>query len=140
MRHPMRSAAAVVIAAVGLIHLYLAPEYLDSHVAIGVLFVLAGAGSAFVAVRLWYAGGQLAWLLGAAISVCTFAGFVLSRTVGLLGFEEHEWELLGIVSLVVEGTFVALFAVREQPVVARALASPVDASSERRRDRGRLTA
>jgi hypothetical protein len=43
---------------------------------------------------------------------------VLSRTVGLPGFKEHEWELLGIVSLVVEGGFLALFAIREQRAVA----------------------
>src|SRR5437868_4700585 len=108
MRHSLRRVAAVVIAAVGLIHLYLAPEYLGEHAYIGALFVLAGIGSAFVAARLWFKGGQLTWLLGAAISVGTFAGFVLSRTVGLPGFKEREWELLGVVSLVVEGGFLAL--------------------------------
>ena len=35
------------------------------------------------------------------------AGFVLSRTVGLPGFHESEWELSGLLSLLLEGGFVA---------------------------------
>jgi len=64
---------------------------------------------------------------------------VLSRTVGLPGFKEHEWELLGIVSLVVGGGFLALFAIRERRAVARALTTPVPAAGEPQ-DRRRLAA
>ena len=45
-------------------------------------------------------------------------GFVLSRTVGLPGFHEGEWELSGIVCLLLEAGFVG--------AAARALASPDD--------------
>jgi hypothetical protein len=31
------------------------------------------------------------------------AGFVLSKTVGLPGFHEGEWELYGLTSLALEG-------------------------------------
>jgi hypothetical protein len=34
-------------------------------------------------------------------------GFVLSRTVGLPGFHESEWEASGLLSLALEGTVVA---------------------------------
>lgn len=34
-------------------------------------------------------------------------GFVLSRTVGLPGFQESEWELSGLVALVLEVGFLA---------------------------------
>lgn len=34
-------------------------------------------------------------------------GFVLSRTVGLPGFHESEWELSGLVSLLLEAGFLA---------------------------------
>ena len=36
------------------------------------------------------------------------AGFILSRTVGLPGFHESEWELSGMVSLLFEAGFLAL--------------------------------
>jgi hypothetical protein len=45
-------------------------------------------------------------------------GFVLSRTVGLPGFKEAEWELSGIVSLLLEGGVLVAAAV--------ALAAPVE--------------
>jgi hypothetical protein len=37
-------------------------------------------------------------------------GFVLSRTTGLPGFHESEWELSGVVCLGLEAAFVALAA------------------------------
>jgi hypothetical protein len=115
-----RRIAALVIAVVGAIHLALAPEQLDSKTYVGILFILAGIGSAFVAARLWTVGGQFAWILGAAICVGTFAGFVLSRTVGLPGFKETDWEVWGIASLAVEGLFLVLFAYRERRLLVRA--------------------
>jgi hypothetical protein len=36
-----------------------------------------------------------------------FAGFILSRTVGLPNFKESEWELPGIVSLLLEAGYIA---------------------------------
>jgi hypothetical protein len=45
-----------------------------------------------------------------AISAGMAVGFVLSRTVGLPGFHESEWELSGLVSLALEGGFIALAA------------------------------
>jgi hypothetical protein len=51
------------------------------------------------------------WGLGALVSVGAFAGYVISRTIGLPGLPvEEEWlEPLGLLSMVVEALFVGLF-------------------------------
>jgi hypothetical protein len=127
-----RQAAAVLIVAVGLIHLYLAPEYLSEHLYIGCLFVATGIACAVVAPRLWLRGGQAAWLLGAAVAASALVGFLLSRTVGLPGFHEAQWELLGILSVVVEALFLVLAAHRERHALLTA-ATAVTPGVETRR-------
>jgi uncharacterized membrane protein YczE len=58
-----------------------------------------------------YRGRSWGWSLGALVSVGPFAGYVISRTIGLpgLGVEEEWLELLGLLSLLVEALFVGLF-------------------------------
>jgi hypothetical protein len=101
-------AGAALIALTGLIHLVEAPDQLEEKAYIGVLFLLAAAGSVVVAVALMARDGARAWVLGALIAAACFAGFVLSRTTGLPGFKESEWEALGVLSLVVEAGFLGL--------------------------------
>jgi hypothetical protein len=122
-----RRIAALLVVAIGVIHLILVPEYLDEQPYVGILFILTGLGAAVVAPRLWFRGGTLAWALGALIAVCTFAGFVVSRTIGLPGFKESDWEPLGIASLIVEGCLLALFVHRER----RAIVAMVPTSDDR---------
>ena len=100
--------AAALLAATGALHLALAPEYLEEEPYVGVLFILGGIAAVAVAVRLWKGRDPLAWLLAALLAAGMAVGFVLSRTVGLPGFHEAEWELSGLVSLVLEGGVVAL--------------------------------
>lgn len=102
-----RKIAAVAAAGVAAIHLVLAPEYLNEELYVGLLFIAGGLASAVVAVKLWHADHTPAWALGTLIAVGMAAGLVLSRTTGLPGFKESEWELSGILSLLLEGTFVA---------------------------------
>ena len=78
--------------------------------------VLGGAALCLFAVRLWRADDVPSWILGALTMLGMGAGFVLSRTTGLPGFHESEWELSGLVCLVLELGFVL--------TAARALASP----------------
>src|SRR4051794_12102279 len=101
---------AALIALTGLIHLVEAPGYLDEKTYVGVLFLLAAAGSALVTAWLWRTDARPGWALGALIAIGCFAGYVLSRTTGLPGgFKEAEFaEPLGIVSLLVEAGFVAV--------------------------------
>lgn len=102
-----RKVAATAAAGIGAIHLVLAPEYLGEQLYIGLLFIAGGLASLLVAIRLWRADDTPAWALGTLIAVGMAAGLVLSRTTGLPGFKEGEWELSGFLSLLLEGTFVA---------------------------------
>jgi Na+/proline symporter len=135
MRHRRRRIAAVLILAIGVLHAVLAPEYLDEQAYVGVLFILTAIGAAVVAPWLWFRGGRLPWLIGALIAACTFVGFVASRTVGLPAFKETDWELSGIVSLVLEAAVFVLWVHRERHALARAATSVVPhVESDQRRD------
>jgi hypothetical protein len=101
---------AATMLGIAAIHLLLAPEYLGEEAYVGVLFLLGAGAGALVALRLWRGGDPISWALGVAISAGMAVGFVLSRTVGLPGFHESEWELSGLVSLALEGGFIGLAA------------------------------
>ena len=126
----IRRLAAAARAAVGVIHLVLSPEYLDEQAYVGVLFIAGGIGALAVAARLWFTQDRAAGALGALIAAGMFAGFILSRTVGLPGFKEEEWELSGIVSLILEAGFLTLWLsslrrpVRDRVRAPRARAIP----------------
>jgi uncharacterized membrane protein YciS (DUF1049 family) len=88
-----------------LIHAVLASEYLQEQTYIGVLFIAGAIAGAMVAVRLWMRDDLAAWALGAVIAAGMGVGFILSRTVGLPGFHESEWELSGLLSVLLEAAF-----------------------------------
>src|SRR4051794_24544994 len=98
----IRRLGAAALAVVGVIHLILSPEYLDEQAYLGALFIAGGIGALLVAARLWFAPDRAAGSLGVVIAAGMFAGFILSRTVGLPGFKEAEWEPSGIASLILE--------------------------------------
>jgi len=101
-------AGASLIAAVGLMHLLKAPEELEEATYLGLLF-LANFGGAVVAAIGIYRGHKWGWGLGALLAGGAFAGYVISRTIGLPGMPVEEWlEPLGVISLLVEGLFVGL--------------------------------
>jgi uncharacterized membrane protein YciS (DUF1049 family) len=115
--------AAAAIAGTGLIHLVLAPDQYSEKAYVGVLFVVGAIACGYVAAKLWTGRATTVdWLLGAAASIGMFAGFILSRTVGLPGFHESEWELSGIVSMLLEAGFVgaAVAALSRSPKSVRA--------------------
>lgn len=103
-----RRAAAVAVAVVGLVHLALTPEYLDEQAYVGVLFAVGGVAELGLAAWLWLRDDLRAWALSAAAMVGMGVGFVLSRTVGLPGFHESEWEPSGLLCLVLEVGVVVL--------------------------------
>lgn len=115
MTQTTRRLAAGSLGIVGLIHLILAPEYFSEQAYIGVLFLLGAIALGAFAVRLWRGDDVPSWLLGALTMAGMGIGFVLSRTTGLPGFHEGEWELSGLICLVLEAGFVG--------VAARALGS-----------------
>ena len=126
MTKTTRRLAAGSLGLVGLIHLILSPEYFSEQAYIGVLFVLGGLALIAFAVRLYRSDDVPSWLLGALTMAGMGVGFVLSRTVGLPGFHESEWELSGLVCLVLEAGFVAVAARAllpagdRRPAIARA--------------------
>jgi hypothetical protein len=104
-----------MIAAAGLLHLVLVPEYLAEAPFLGVLFLIAAPLTGWAAWRLWRGEDLAAWLLGSAVSAGMIAGFVASRTVGLFGYSSADWAE-GIPALLVEAIFLAL-AARHLPVL-----------------------
>ena len=123
MTQTTRRLAAGSLGIVGLIHLILAPEYFSEQAYIGVLFVLGAIVLGAFAVRLWRSDDVPAWLLGALTMAAMGVGFVLSRTIGLPGFHESEWEASGLLSLLLEGGFLTLAL----PALRRGLPGPLDA-------------
>jgi hypothetical protein len=105
-----RRIAAGLLAATGLLHLVLVPESLGEQAYVGELFILGGLSACLVAARLWTRDDTFARLAGAAVAAGMGIGFVLSRTTGLPAFHPHDWELSGLLSLVLEAAVVALAA------------------------------
>ncbi|MFJ9828974.1 hypothetical protein ACIRSU_32060 [Streptomyces sp. NPDC101160] len=107
----LRWTAAFCALASAVLHLLLVPSHLEEMPYIGVLFLVGGVVLLAVAVGLVARRRPLvAGWVGAATSVGMIVGFVLSRTVGLPGFHETDWEPpYGILSLVAEGVFVLAF-------------------------------
>jgi hypothetical protein len=98
-----------LIVVVGLIHLINSPGDLQEGAYTGVLYLDNFVG-ALAAVGI-YRGKGWGWALGLLVAAGAFAGYVISRTVGLPGLPvEEEWlEPLGVLSLVVEALFVGVF-------------------------------
>src|SRR5919202_6692929 len=99
-----------LIVIVGLIHLINSPEDLEEGSYTGVLYLANFFGALAAAVGI-YRGERWGWALGLLVAVGAFAGYVVSRTVGLPGLPvETEWlEPLGVLSLIVEALYVGLF-------------------------------
>jgi hypothetical protein len=106
-----RWSGIVLILATGLIHLIETSHHFEAAAYVGWLFVANFVGSLLAAVGI-YRGALWGWLLGVLIAAGAFVLFLVSRTLGLPAtggeFVGH-WTPMGIVSLVAEGLFVALY-------------------------------
>ena len=101
-------AGALLIAALGLIHLVEAPDELEEATYLGLLF-LANFGGAVVAAIGIYRNYRWGWLFGVMLAGGSFVGYVVSRTMGLPGLPVEEWlEPLGVISMLIEVLFVGL--------------------------------
>ena len=83
-----RGAGAAALVFAGLLHLFITPEYVSEKLYIGLLFGLSFPLCLAAAAWLWTRGDREAWLAGAALSGAMVVAFLLSRTVGLPGFDE----------------------------------------------------
>jgi uncharacterized membrane protein YfcA len=99
-----------LIVVVGLIHLINSPGDLEEGSYTGLLYLANFFGALAAAIGIWR-GKRWGWTLGFLVAGGAFAGYVISRTVGLPGLPvETEWlEPLGVLSLVVEGLFVGVY-------------------------------
>jgi hypothetical protein len=108
---PHRLVLAVLAAVIGGLHLVLAPEYLSEAPVIGLLFIVGGVALLAAAVGLWRSRQRpVALGVGTLVALGMLVGGVLSRTVGLLGFHESDWETSLLLSLALEAVFVLLAA------------------------------
>src|ERR687886_3017538 len=107
----VKLAAILLIVAVGLVHLRGAPPHYNFAPYLGVAFVANFIGALVAAVGI-YRDALWGWLLGALIAGGALVMYVISRSVGLPGYEHAvgRWfGPLGVVSLVVEALFIAVF-------------------------------
>ena len=104
-------AAILLIFAVGLTHLIGSPPHYRVAPYIGVGFVVNFIGALVAAVGI-YRDALWGWLLGAIVAGGALVMYVVSRSIGLPGFEHAvgRWSgPLGVLSLVVEALFLAVF-------------------------------
>ena len=102
-------AGILSIAAIGLIHLLEVPDELEEATYLGLLF-LANCGAAVVAAIGIYRNDRWGWILGAVLAAGSFAGYVVSRTVGLPGMEVEDWlQPSGVLAMLAEGLFIGLW-------------------------------
>jgi hypothetical protein len=88
----IRYAVAVTTAVSGYLHADLYVHGYRYLHWIGPMFLLQSAGSFAIALLLLTAGAPVLRLAAAGLAAGALAGFVLSRTVGILGFAEHGWQ------------------------------------------------
>ena len=103
--------AILLIVAVGVIHLIGASPHYRVAPYIGVSFVANFIAALVAAVGL-YRDALWGWLLGALVAGGALVMYLISRSVGLPGFEQAvgRWfGPLGVPSLVVEALFMAVF-------------------------------
>jgi hypothetical protein len=103
--------AILLVIAVGVIHLIGASPHYRVAPYIGVSFVANFIAALVAAVGL-YRDALWGWLLGVLVAGGALVMYVISRSVGLPGYEHAvgRWfGPLGVVSLVVEALFIAVF-------------------------------
>jgi hypothetical protein len=103
-----RLMGAGLLVAIGLVHLVLAPVYYGAAAYLGVLFYLTCAAAWTTAIAV-VAGVRGAWLLGGLISAGALAALVASVSVGLPGFTDSLSAPWAMLSLLLEGAFVAVY-------------------------------
>jgi hypothetical protein len=104
------SEIAIALAIVtGLIHLTIAPDYY-STAGVGALFVVDGIAALIAAFGIYRGSKTWGWGLGLLVTSAAMSLRVLSLTVGLpgLGIDTSWYEPIGVLSLLVEGTYMVL--------------------------------
>jgi hypothetical protein len=98
----------VLMALIALIHLLVVPEYFEFATYLGLLFIVNFLGSTASAIGI-YRGEWWGWPLGVLMAAGSFFMYIESRTIGLPMLNEGWLDPPGILSLIVEAIFVALY-------------------------------
>ena len=107
----LRWAGATLIFLIGGAHVLIAGEHFLAATYLGILFLANFAGAILAAFALYWSPNRWGWLLGDAVAGGAFVGFIVSRAVGLPGFEEEvgKWlSIVGLLCLLMEGAFISL--------------------------------
>lgn len=114
-----RVAAVGLLLPIGLIHLSLAPVYGAGAAYIGFLFYATFAATLVASAGI-LGGIRGSWILGLLVSSGAIGGLVTAATVGLPNFTDSFQAPKSMLSILLEGSFVALFAIaaviRPRPV------------------------
>ena len=107
----MQGAGIALILVAGAIHFIDAPGSFGDATYKGLLFLANGIAAIVAAFGIYRGERSWGWGLGVLVAGGALVGYVVSRTVGLPGLAPDIWlEPLGILSLMVEGAFIVLFA------------------------------
>ncbi len=104
-----RLGAVALLLPIGVIHLRLAPTYGLGAAYIGFLFYATFAASLVAAAGI-VIGIRGSWIVGLLTAIGAIAGLLTSATVGLPSFTDSFTAPRAMLSLVLEASFVALFA------------------------------
>ena len=113
MPRALKLEAILLIVAVGLTHLVGTPPHYRVAPYIGIGFLVNFIGALVAAVGI-YRNALWGWLLGAMVAGGALVLYIVSRTVGLPGYEHAVGRWFGplaIISFIVEVVFLALFFV-----------------------------
>jgi hypothetical protein len=103
--------AVGLIGVTGVLHLVQAPQDLNEVAFRGVLFIANSVLGLAAAYGIWRGSKTWAWLLGLLVAGGALGFYVISRSIGIPGWEDSigEWfEPIGILSWLVEVGFVGL--------------------------------
>lgn len=93
---------------IGLVHLLVTPEYFEFATYLGLLFIINFLGSTASAFGI-YRCAWWGWPLGLVMAGGAFVMYIESRTIGLPGLNEGWLDPPGVLSLILEALFVALY-------------------------------
>jgi hypothetical protein len=111
MRRIVTAAGLLLLAVIGAVHYLYARGYYALVPYLGVLFYATVGGTVVVALGLLLGRRTWAWELGMLLAAGAFAGYVVSRTIGLPGLPVLPWEdPFGLAALGAEALFLVLGA------------------------------
>lgn len=107
----VQGAGIALILVTGAIHFIDAPGSFGDATYKGLLFLANGIAAVVAAFGIYRGERRWGWGLGVLVAGGALVGYIISRTVGLPGLAPDIWlEPLGVLSLMVEAAFIALYA------------------------------